>query len=39
MNCLLVIATNLIYTQNFPVRPEAFGTTLVCRSVGQLDRK
>jgi len=29
MNCLLVIAMNLIYTQNFPVRPETFGTTLV----------
>jgi len=29
MHCLLVIAMNLIYTQNFPVRPETFGTTLV----------
>jgi len=29
MNCLLVVPVNLIYTQNFPVRPETFGTTLV----------
>jgi len=29
MNCLLVVAMNLIYTQNFPVRPETFETTLV----------
>jgi len=29
MNCLLVIAVNLIYTQNFPMRLETFGTTLV----------
>jgi len=29
MNCLLVVAVNLSYTKNFPVRPETFGTTLV----------
>jgi len=31
MNCLLVvaIAMNLIYTQNFPLRPETFETTLI----------
>ena len=29
MNCLLVVAVNLIYTQNFPVRLETFGTTLM----------
>jgi len=29
MNCLFVVAVDLIYTQNFPVRPETFATTLV----------
>jgi len=29
MNCLFVVAVDLIYTQNFPVRPETFGTNLV----------
>jgi len=33
MNCLLVVAVNLIYTQNFSVRPQTFGTTLVCAGV------
>jgi len=36
MNCLLVVAINLIYTQNFPLRPESFGTTLVFVSLAML---